>query len=258
MKKVILVLAMLIASVTGLNAQQRTFCDKYFVSSLGQLLPYKVIYPDNFDPTASYPMLLFLHGAGERGTDNNAQIVHGGNLLLTDEILTQAIVIAPQCPNEDFWIRYADLGPNGFDNFAENAPISPSLKAVKELLDCFISLGFVDTDRIYGTGLSMGGMGTFDLVLRYPDFFAAVAPICGGVNIDRVKAYTGHTAFRFFHGLKDNVVPPAANQAAYEELKAKGLHVDYVAYPEDGHNSWDDAFAEPDFISWLFDHKKID
>ncbi|MGN1210068.1 MAG: alpha/beta hydrolase-fold protein [Candidatus Cryptobacteroides sp.] len=230
------------------------FTDRIFISSSGQHLPYKVIFPEGFNPAGQYPLLLFLHGAGERGTDNARQVVHGGNLLTTDKTLANAIVIAPQCPAEDYWVNIVRPVNNAERTFPENAPFSMSLSAVKELLDCFIALGFVDTSRIYGTGLSMGAFGILDLTLRYPDLFAAVEPICGGVNSKRLEKYEGRTAFRFFHGQKDDIVPPSFSKEAYRILKSKGVETELVEYPMANHNSWDPAFAEPDFMEWLFKH----
>lgn len=234
----------------------RNFTDRVYVASHGQALPYKILFPENFDPAESYPLFLFLHGAGERGTDNKAQITHGEQLFLSDDLLKQAIVIAPQCPEEDYWVNIVrPVNDNAHRVFPESAPISISLMSVKELLDSFIALGMVDESRIYGAGLSMGGFGILDLAMRYPDFFAAVEPICGGVNVNRVASYSGPTAFRFFHGLRDDIVPPRFSHDAYRALQEKGVESYLVEYPEANHNSWDSAFLEPDFIVWLFKHK---
>ena len=234
--------------------QGRQFVDRNFVSSLGQTIPYKVAFPEAFDPAESYPVLLFLHGAGERGTDNGRQIVHGGKLLLNDPGLQNVIVIAPQCPEEDYWVSIVRPVDNANRTFPEAAPISASLFGVKELLDSFISLGFVDTEHIYGSGLSMGGFGILDLTVRFPELFAAVQPICGGINTERLRDWNGKTAFRFFHGLKDDIVLPKFSSEADKVLRDKGIESSIVTYPEANHNSWDSAFAEPDFVKWFIKH----
>lgn len=252
MKHFLITIATLILSCS--IAAGREFVDRIFVSSTGQSLPYKVAFPQNFNPAESYPVLLFLHGAGERGTDNKSQIAHGGKRLLDDEALQQVIVIAPQCPKEDYWVNIIRPVDNARRTFPESAPISISLSAVKELLDSFIALGFVNTDRVYGSGLSMGAFGLLDLTVRYPDLFAAVQPICGGINVERLASFSGKTAFRFFHGLRDDIVLPKFSQEANSVLQGKGVESSIVEYPEANHNSWDPAFAEPDFIEWLLKH----
>jgi len=249
MKKFITI-ALVILTALPFSSLAREFTCRTYTTSIGQKLPYKVLYPDNFNPTQKYPLILFLHGAGERGTDGQLQTLHG-NDLFAGEQTAGAIVIAPQCPEEDCWILKVK-----WDKWPEEAPISGSLRGVKELLDAMVSLGFVDEGAIYCTGLSMGGMGTFDLVMRYPDFFAAAQPICGGVNVERIKSYKGKTAFRIFHGVVDDTVPLCGSVNAYEALKGIGADATLVTYENVNHNSWDFAFKEPDFISWFFQHRK--
>lgn len=128
------------------------------------------------------------------------------------------------------------------------------MKAVKQLLDSYIAKGIVDTKRIYITGLSMGGMGTFDAVLRYPNFFAAATPICGGANHQRLSIFRGKTGFSIYHGEDDDVVNPKWSHEAYETLKKINADVRCKFYPGVKHNSWDNAFAEPDFLGWMFQH----
>ena len=236
------------------SAPKRDFAPKEFTASSGQVLPYRVIYPDNFDPLKQYPLLLFLHGAGERGSDNELQLVHGRDLFEGDPLLRDMIVVAPQCSEAGYWVRIVrPVTPDEIAGrtFPYDAGISDDLLAVKELLDCFIALGYVDTDAVYGTGLSMGGMGVLDLMLRYPDFFAAIQPICGAANAQRCAEYKGRTRVRFFQGLDDPVVAPHFSQEDCEALGQAGVPVEYVGYPGVQHNSWDNAFAEKDFISWF-------
>lgn len=253
MKKIFSILALLAIAGSALFAQNREFTKKVFHASNGLDLPYQILYPENFDPNAQYPMILFLHGSGERGNDNGMQTYHGGKLFTSAEELKGVIFIAPQCPWYDYW------GPvsredGGKSYFPEDAPIQNSLEAAKELMDSFVRLGFVQTDKIYGTGLSMGGFGILDFALRFPDYFAAVQPICGGVNIDRCKAYRGHTAFRFFHGLDDKAVDPNNSINAHAVFTENGIKSELLTYPGVGHGSWNNAFAEPDFLSWFFKH----
>ena len=258
----LLTLSVLLCSLCQVHSQEkREFLDRIFISQTGQTLPYKIIYPDNFKPSESYPVLLFLHGAGERGTDNDKQVAHGRNRFMTDDALRDVIFLAPQCPVEDYWVnvvRTTNLNEHLNRKFPYQSPISSSLLAAKELLDAMISLGFVDVDRIYGAGISMGAMGILDMAMRYPDLFAAVQPICGGVNVDRTKEFNGKTAFRFFHGLKDDIVLPKFAQENCAALKATGVEAVIIEYPYANHNSWDPAFAEDDFFTWLLNHRKTD
>jgi len=114
----------------------------------------------------------------------------------------------------------------------------------------------VDKNRIYVLGLSMGGMGTFDLICRQPKKFAAAIPICGGVSLERLKKVR-HMPIRIYHGGSDDVVSPEHSRNAFIELKANGSQkVEYIEFPGVGHNSWKNAFAQPDFLSWLFKQHK--
>lgn len=256
MKRISLTALILLFTVLVASGQvQRQFTDRIFHSSLDQDLPYKVMFPENFDPAQSYPLLLFLHGSGERGTDNNAQLLHGGDRLQSDPTLKGTIVIVPQCPKEDSWVRLAQADNSSGQrerNFPYSAPISSSMKAVKELLDAFIAIGIVDTEQVFGMGISMGGMGILDLTFRYPDLFAAVQPLCGGANNDRASEFKGKTSFRFFHGLRDAVVLPKYSQENCEALKGAGINATIVEYPEDTHNCWDNTFREPNLFTWMF------
>lgn len=247
----------LFLSATGYAGDKDSFLKKQFTSRNGYALNYRILYPENYSPDRQYPVILFLHGAGERGSDNKAQLIHGGDMLASFENQTQypAIIIAPQCPSDTWWVNYTRPSKDGEKRyFPPSAPITASLNAVKELLDSYIDKGIVDTRRIYVTGLSMGGIGTFDLVCRYPNTFAAATPICGGANLERLAKYKGKTAFSIYHGGSDSVVDVQFSRDAYETLKKAGADVRYKEYPGVDHNSWDKAFAEPDYLSWMFQH----
>ncbi len=246
----------LLVSLPALAGDKLSFLKRQFTTATGYQLNYRVLYPENYVPGQAYPVILFLHGAGERGSDNEAQLVHGGNMLAAHANRSKypAIIIAPQCPAEDFWLDYR-MPANGKDrSYPVSAPITKPLAAAKELLDSFIAEGKVDTKRIHITGLSMGGMGTFDLLCRYPSFFATATPVCGAVNLERAARYTGKTAIRLYHGAADDVVNVKFSRDAYEVLKKAGADVQYKEYPGVKHDSWNNAFAEPDYLSWMFEH----
>lgn len=233
------------------------FLKRQFTASNGYKLNYRILYPLNYSPQKTYPVILFLHGAGERGNDNEKQLALGGDMFASYENQTKypAIIIAPQCPEGERWSSYTHpRDNNGVRLFPVSSPAAPAMKAVKEMLDCYISKGMVDTKRIYITGLSMGGMGTFDAVCRYPDFFAAASPICGGANLQRLSHFKGKTGFSIYHGGDDDTVDPQFSRDAYKTLQSIKAEVRYKEYPGVKHNSWDNAFAEPDYLSWMFQH----
>ena len=241
-------------------AQQRTMEPEHFTAKDGFSLPYRIFMPGNAGDSPR-PLLLFLHGAGERGSDNESQLNHGKSLLLESPELDDVIIVAPQCPEESYWVdivRPTTPEECAVRTFPEDADITVPLRAVEELLDSLVATGRVDTERIYCTGLSMGGMGTLDLMLRRPSLFAAVEPVCGAVNIGRLSGYRGPTAVRLFHGDCDDTVPVHFSREAFDALKEAGAEVEYVEYPGVWHNSWDNAFAEKDFLSWMLDRHLSD
>lgn len=244
----------LLLSLASYAGDKVSFLKKQFTTHDGYHLNYRVLYPRNYDSSRKYPVILFLHGAGERGSDNEAQLLHGGDMFASYENQTkyQAIILAPQCPAESSWAEYQGEDRKRF--FPASASITKPLSAVKDLLDSYIALGKADAKRIYITGLSMGGMGTYDIVLRYPHLFAAATPICGGINLQRLANFKGKTAFSIYHGGSDSVVDPQFSRDARETLQKAGAEVRYKEYPGVDHNSWDNAFAEADYLGWMFQH----
>ncbi len=247
-----------IASFTQVNErfEARTF------HSRGIDLPYRILYPKSFDSQKQYPLVLFLHGAGERGTDNEKQLTHGARLFASDTVMEKypAIVVFPQCPSDSYWagvdIKTLPDGSSTFDFSARGKP-TPPMRAVLELLDSLVKLSYVDATRIYVGGLSMGGMGTYELLYRRPKLFAAAFPICGGGNPASAKRYAKRgVKIWVFHGDADNVVPLFHSQRMVDAIKQAKGDVRFTVYPGVGHNSWDNAFAEPDLLPWLFDIRK--
>ena len=254
------VLFILILSFAGQWVySQGDFEAKLFVTSNNDTLRYRELLPENYNPQQKYPLVLFLHGAGERGSDNQTQLTHG-SMMFTNPVNREkypAIVLFPQCPEDCFWsFEKRPEGKLDADAFPADSKISSILQMVKDLLDRYIASGSVDTDRIYVMGLSMGGMATFDMACRFPDVFAAAIPICGGVNPERLKATAGKVNFRIYHGDKDDTVPVENSRKAYCALKEYGANVEYFEIVGCDHASWNPAFNQPDFLSWLFAQKK--
>lgn len=259
MKKIIVLLLLslpLLVSAQDLNLYEK----KEFVYAEGKILPYRILFPENYDKTKKYPLLLFLHGAGERGSDNEKQLVHGSGLFLNEENRKKfpAIILFPQCPAESFWAvikldRTVQPVKMEFDYSMEpNWPLAAANNLVKKLMN----EESVDHSKIYISGLSMGGMGTFESVYRNPDLYAAALPICGGGDVKHYDKRVTHTAFWVFHGAADAVVNVKLSQEMVEKLNTLKAEVKYSEYPGVNHNSWDNAFAEKDFLSWMFSQKR--
>lgn len=219
-------------------------------------LKYRYLQPQKVDASTKYPLIIVLHGAGERGHDNEAQLVHGSNLFLQDKVRKEfpAFVIFPQCPAGDYWSNVQIQQRNGkrFFHFSDDDPPTKAMQMVLGLVDSLKEDERVDQSRIYLGGLSMGGMGTFELLYRRPDVFAAAFPICGGGHPDMVDNYNPQASYWIFHGKEDSVVPYEHSQEMFNAMKAKGLDVKFTLYPGVQHNSWDNAFNEPDLLPCLF------
>ena len=252
-----LVFLVIFWSLFGVAHGQNEFEKKVYVSASGDTLNYRLLRPEVEQEGKQYPLVLFLHGAGERGSDNEKQLFHGSQMWLNpvNRKNYPAYVLFPQCPESGYW-AYVER-PSVFQpkKMLANFPISPIFVVLKELLDSYLALPQVDKSRIYIIGLSMGAMGVYDLTVRYPEIFAAAIPICGIVNPKRLKA-AKDVKFRIFHGSEDNIVPPSGSRRAYKALKKAGAEVQYIEFPGVGHTSWHQAFNVPDFMKWLFFQKK--
>jgi predicted peptidase len=181
------------------------------------------------------PIIVFLHGAGERGDDFDKIAVHGVPKYVERGMDVPAIVIAPQCPQDLIWNRLT----------AE----------VKELIDFAIAEYGADPDRVSITGISMGGYGTWEMGISYPGFFAALAPVCGG-GISWNVGSIGKTPVWAFHGDADNVVPYNNSVEMCDTLKAKGGNVRLTLFHGVDHNSWEPAYETTKLIDWLVAAKK--
>ncbi len=256
----------LLASLLILGALQAGAQEEYpyepafYVGQSGDTLPYRILYPLNFDPEEEYPLLFVLHGAGERGKDNSSQLIHGSKLFLQEDIRRDypAIVVFPQCPQEDFWSNVVidrDARPLKFEFQTDGKP-TKAMKLLEELVDEIAEQKYINKKQIYVGGLSMGGMGTLELLRRDPKRFAAAFAICGGDNLENAKKYKGVPLW-LFHGAKDDVVPVRFSETLAEKLESlEAKSIKLTLYPEANHNSWDKAFAEPEFMSWLFSKRK--
>lgn len=210
----------------------RTVVEHSFVSGDGDNdLPYLLILPSGYEESAGpWPLMLFLHGAGERGDDLDLISVYGPIKRVKDGTDLPFVIVAPQCPDYSTW--------------------SCELTSLAALVGQVAATHRIDQDRIYVTGLSMGGMGTWALTARYPDRFAAAAPICGSwlpeiaPRISRLPVWT-------FHGEDDDNIPISHTEKIVTALRELGSTVRFTRYPGVGHNSWIPAYDDPELYEWL-------
>lgn len=228
----ILFLVPLIAKAADDQAGQQA---KVFEKQITVKLDYLLFLPEGYsnDSDKKWPLMLFLHGAGERGSDVNKVKIHGPPKIVENRKDFPFIVVSPQCPSNSWW-----------QPFQLNA-----------LLDEIQSKYKVDPDRVYLTGLSMGGYGTWELATQSPQRFAAIAPICGGGNpvlARRIK----DLPIWVFHGDADHTVPVARSDEMVEALKKAGADVKYTRYEGVDHDSWTRTYANEELFQWMLSHKR--
>ena len=247
----ILILGMLwLHCPTNSFAQTSLFSYETYTNSENDSLRYRMLLSD-YAPETKYPLVIFLHGSGERGDDNEAQLKWGVMNFASAEVMKMhpSIVIAPQYPNNMTW-----GGLSKQDIKLTRKPTEP-MKLVIELIEQLKQQMPVDTSRIYITGLSMGGYGTYDAIMRYPDLFAAAVPVCGGGDTSKA-ADIAHIPMWIFHGAKDGAVDSQFSRDMVDALTKAGANPGYSQYPEAGHFSWIAAYSDPMMINWLYSQRK--
>jgi predicted peptidase len=243
------------------KAQDLSLYEKHLYINGTDTLPYRLLLPANYDASKKYPLIFFLHGAGERGRDNELQLVHGAKLFLKEDIRKNfpAIIVFPQCPANSFWasVEFKVDSSTRKRSFMFRTDGEPTIamKLAQELLQKIIKEYPVQKKQLYVGGLSMGGMGTFEIVRRNPKLFAAAIPICGGADPSTAPALK-KVKWWVFHGAKDDVVLPINSERMVKALEEVKASVKFTLYPDANHNSWDPAFAEPELLPWLFSQKK--
>lgn len=202
-------------------------------------LNYLLYLPPDYNDATKYPLILFLHGSGERGGNIDLVKKHGLPRRLDQGEDIPFIVVSPQCPANESW-----------DNH---------LHEVVALLDHIIASYSVQTDQVYLTGLSMGGFGTWLLSILYPHRFAAIAPICGGMppilDMSQAAERIRHIPTWVFHGAQDDVVPANASRNIVAALKTAGGMVTYTEYPDLKHDSWTITYNNPELYTWFLKHR---
>ncbi len=257
MKKIICITLALVLLCVPLSASAsvNVYSDskaEFFVNGEDILL-YRLVLPEDYNSNNTYPLILFLHGAGERGSDNTKQLNNCVQNIANSA--PNAIIVAPQCTEGNQWV---DTPWSNVSYSTDTVAESNELQMVMMLLEKLKKEYSVDKDRIYVSGISMGGFGTWDLITRHPNTFAAAIPVCGGADSSKAEVVKDIPIYTF-HGESDWDVPVAGTRAMVEAIKtAGGNKITYTEYAGRGHNIWDDAFATTGLFDNLFKHKLSD
>lgn len=253
--RIVMVLCFSIVCASLVDAQTFTYQSHTNANIANYSMPYRLFVPAGYSANTSYPLVLFLHGAGERGTDNNAHITSSKGASLWAETANQAsypcFVVAPQCPANKQWVNTNwSLGSYSITN----VPMSTELKMVKNIIETLQTQYNIDASRLFITGLSMGGYGTWDFILRYPTMFKAAVPICGAGDPSKAELIST-IPLRVFHSSDDNIVPVSGSRDMVNAINAVGPNTRtkfYTEYTDQGHFSWNNAYNTADLVSWLF------
>lgn len=220
-------------------------------------LPYRLLLPNGYNKGEKYPLLILLHGRGERGYDNEKQVNHFLDLMLLPQFQRKhkAVVIIPQCSERGTWSNYVK---NQIDTIAEvnlkAQGFTVQLQMVQELAASIETEYNTDPNKRYISGLSMGGFGTLELLARYPRYYTAAVPICGGGDVSLAKEIA-KTPVWIVHGDQDPTVPVRLSRNLISALKKqKGAEVIYSELPNVRHNAWKPTYSNPMVLDWLFSH----
>jgi predicted peptidase len=232
-RKCVMCIALFFVLIGNVLAQQTI---KRFHADQQEKIIYLLYLPGHYDKSENdrYPLILFLHGSGESGTDINLVKTQGLPAYLDTCRSFPAIVVSPQCPDSrQGWNRYL----------------------LYDLLQSLFSKYKIDTNRVYITGLSMGAKGCWDMLTYYPELFAAAVPVCGWGD-DRLIRRAKKVAIRIYHGEDDDVVPATYSIKMYEALKSNNGNVELVIYPKTKHDAWTRTYQDKDLYSWLWKQKR--
>ena len=207
-------------------------------NNIEQDLNYLLYLPNEYDQSnLVFPLVLFLHGAGERGDDLENLKIHGIPKLINEGRSFPFISVAPQCPNNGYWDR--------------PEYVSTLISLVKTVMKDTR----VDPKRVYGTGLSMGGLGTLAIAIKDPELFSAIIPICGGADLEKIQRLNKLPMW-IFHGDRDDVIPLDNSISIYQSLRSVNENVFLTVYAGVDHDSWTETYENDDIYDWLLKFSK--
>ncbi|MAJ71635.1 phospholipase [Candidatus Poribacteria bacterium] len=211
---------------------------KKFSFNITFQMEYLLFLPESYAQSNNqkFPLILFLHGAGERGSDLDSVKRHGIPKIVETNPDFPFIAVSPQCPEDSWW--------------------TSELHTINGLIEEIVEKYQVDTSRIYLTGLSMGGFGTWSLASMYPERFAAIAPVCGGGEVRQILRSLVEMPIWTFHGQKDDVIPFSRSEEIVTALKKHGSSIKFTIYPEAGHDSWTKTYDNPELYKWFLKHSR--
>jgi predicted peptidase len=240
-------------TASAADAWEDSYEAKTYQNAEKQSLLCRLLKPEKIEPGKTYPLVLFLHGLGERGSDNAKQLAYFAKGFTEPERRHKypCFVVAPQCPLDAHWVEIDFRQPS------HEMPEKPSvpLRLALEMVDKLAAELPVDKGRTYITGLSMGGFGTWDAIQRRPDFFAAAIPVCGGGDLAQAQKLKNLPIWAF-HGDKDTTVPVTRTTDMIEAIRKAGGMPRITVYPGVDHNSWDATYADPEVWAWLFAQRR--
>ncbi|WP_175639232.1 chitobiase/beta-hexosaminidase C-terminal domain-containing protein [Metabacillus schmidteae] len=221
-------------------------------------MPYRLYVPENYDPNVSYPLVLFLHGGGERGNDNEKQLLGNDGAVIwaapENQAKHPAFVLAPQARNQHDGGFGITRNSDNIVDLAKVFEFSQDLGTAYNILQKVTQEYNIDSNRLYSTGLSQGGYGTFNLNVAYPDLFAAMVPIAGGGDPGKVHLLKDKPVWAF-HAEDDAVIPVSHTRNAIEAIREAGGNPIYTEYPAElgyNHGSWVPAYDNQEMIDWMF------
>ena len=230
-------------------AEDEVFAPFIYRNPKNQTMPYRLFSPPNYDRRRQYPMVLWLCGSAGRG-DNNLNQISIGNVIGTHVWTTAdnqskhpCFVVAPQCPQNESWSD---------ESAKPSAPLMLALELLSELRQKLR----IDSSRLYVTGQSMGGFGTWTAITAHPQLFAAAIPLCGGGDVNQA-AKLKQIPIWAFHGAKDQAVPVERSREMIAAIRKAGGQPKYTEYPDQDHAVWEKAFNEPDLLPWVFAQKRV-
>ena len=211
---------------------------KKFSFNITFQMEYLLFLPESYAQSNNqkFPLIFFLHGAGERGSDLDSVKRHGIPKIVETNPDFPFIAVSPQCPEDSWW--------------------TSELHTINGLIEEIVEKYQVDTSRIYLTGLSMGGFGTWSLASMYPERFAAIAPVCGGGEVSQILRSLAEMPIWTFHGQKDDVIPFSRSEEIVVALKKNGSSIKFTIYPEAGHDSWTKTYDNPELYKWFLKHSR--